>query len=317
MDFVIIDGDCRNTWSLSELERLLDASHDAIWFCESAVLREHNYNAASAAQTAIDVPFEKAVLVTKLQSGVMNYHQKMIHNTGCRRWLIVIVGRTNEIYKEQYCNAFDSMLGDSVRYEIVFDGSPELKIAREIKKEVVDDRLFCVIATRSDAQFAENVQKILQSAYPDWRFECHVGMEADSYRHADIILVVGRTEEDYAVPPAKENASRVRIWLDVPFGFKTQKPDIIVHMNRSGWNLSSQRIRCSCLANEMLLQELNHGEISREALCTDDRFVMWDRYGLPLPAHAYESPEQAETFLRGQCCFPDLLGTRKQEENLE
>lgn len=316
MDLVIVDGDCRNTWSLSGLERLLDASHDTIWFCEDVVLGEHNYNAASAAQTEIGISFEKAILVTKLQNGVMNYHRKMIHNTDCKRWLIVIVGKTSDIYKEQYCNAFNSILSDSIRYEIVFDNSPELKIVREIKKEVVNDQLFCVIATRSDAQFAENVHKILQSVYPDWRFECHVGMEEDDYRHADIILVIGRTGEDYMVPPAKENFRRVRIWLDVPCGVKTQKVDIIDQMNQSGWNLGNRRIWSSCLANEILLQELNHGELSREALCTDDRFVMWDRYGLPLSAYAYESPEQAETFLRCQCCFPDLLRSKKQKENL-
>ncbi|MCM1297847.1 MAG: hypothetical protein NC311_20095, partial [Muribaculaceae bacterium] len=217
MDLVIVDGDCRSLWTLLELERLLDAGHDTIWFCEDAVLREHGYNAAAAAQAAIGASFEKAILVTQLQNGVMDYHRQMFWNTvGCKRWLIVIVRDASGIYREQYCNEINSTLGESIRYEIIFDDSPELKFALEAKQEVVDDRPFCIITTRSDAQFAMDVRKTLESAYMNWRFECHVGRKEDGYRHADVILVIGRDEDDYVVPPAKENASRVRIWSETP-----------------------------------------------------------------------------------------------------
>lgn len=312
MNLVIVDGDCKNLWTLTELERLLDAGHDTIWFCEDAILREYRYNAAAAAQAGIGMTFEKAILVTRLQNGVMGYHRQMFHSTvGCKRWLIVIVGETSDIYKEQYRSEINSILGESIRYEVVFDDPSELRFAREAKLEVVDDRPFCIIATRSDTRFAEDVRRTLASAYADWRFECHVGMEKDGYRHADVILVIGRSEEDCAVPPAKENASRVRIWLEAPRGGEAQAVHVIDRMNRSGWNLGNRRIWSSCLANEILLRELDNGEISREALCADDRFVMWDRYGLPLSACAYESADQAEAFLRRQCCFPGLLDSKK------
>lgn len=317
MDLVIVDGDCSNLWTLPELERRLDAGRDTVWFCEDAVLREHGYNAAAAAQAAIGASFEKAILVTRLQNGVMSYHRQMLRNTvGCKRWLIVIVGEASDIYKEQYRNEINSTLGESVRYEVIFDNPSELRLALEAKREVVDDRPFCVIATRSDARFAEDVRKTLESAYADWRFECHIGMEEDGYKHADVILVIGRSEEDCAVPPAKENASRVRIWLESPRGGKAQEVHVIDRMNQSGWNLGGRRIWSSCLANEILLQELDNGEISRESLCADDRFVMWDRYGLPLPAYAYESAEQAEAFLRCQCCFPGLLDRKNEKGEL-
>ncbi len=317
MDLIIVDGDCRNLWTLPELERLMDAQHDTIWFCKDAVLREHKYNVAAVAQTSIGASFEKAILVTRLQSGVMGYHRQMFRNTvGCKRWMIVIVGQVSDIYKEQYCNEINSILGESVRYEVIFDKSSELKIALEAKREVVDGRSFCVIATRSDARFAEDVRKTLESAYADWRFECHVGMEKDGYKHADVILVIGRNEEEYAVPPVKENASRVRIWLEAPRGGRTQEVHVIERMNRNGWNLGNRRIWSSCLANEILLQELDNGEISKEALCADDRFVMWDRYGLPLPACDYESADQAEVFLRHQCCFPGLLNSKNEKGEL-
>lgn len=311
MNLVIVDGDCRNLWTLLELECFLDAGHDMIWFCEDAALREHSYNAAAAAKAAIGTSFEKAILVTRLQNGVMGYHRQMLRNTvGCKRWLIVIVGEAGDIYKEQYCSEINSILGASVRYEIIFDDASELKLALEAKQEVVDDGPFCIIATRSDVRFAEDVRKTLELTYADWRFECHVGMEEDGYRYADVILVIGRSEEDCSVPPANGKAARVRIWLEARRGGKAQGAHVIDRMNRSGWDLGNQRIWSSCLANEMLLQELENDEISREALCADDRFVMWDRYGLPLPAHAYESADQAEAFLRCQCCFPGLLTIR-------
>lgn len=317
MDLVIVDGDCRNLWTLPELEQLLDANHDIIWFCEDAVLRERGYNATAAAQAAIGASFEKIILVTRLQNGVMNYHRQMFRNTvGCKCWLIVIVGESSDIYREQYCNAINSILGETVRYEIIFDEPSEMKLALEAKREVVDDRPFCVIATRADARFAEDVRKTLESVYTGWRFECHVGMEKDVYRHADIILVIGRSEEDCAVPPAKENAGCVRIWIEALRSSKAQEVHVIDRMNRSGWNLGNRRIWSSCLANEILLQELDNGEISREALCADDRFIMWDRYGLPLPACAYESVDQAEAFLRCQCCFPGLLGSKNEKGEL-
>lgn len=317
MDLVIVDGDCRNLWTRIELESLLDAGRDVIWYCEDAVLRKHGYNAAAAAQAAIGAVFEKAVLVTKLQNGMMDYHRQMLRNTvGCKRWLIAVVGEASGIYKEQYRNEINSILGGSVRYEVLFDDPSELKLALEAKREVVDDRPFCIIATKSDAKLAEDVRKTLESAYADWRFECHVGMKEDGYRHADVILVVGQSEDDFAVPPAKENASRVRAWLETPRGSApgTGEDRVVGSMNRSGWNLSGLRMWGSCLTNEILLQELDHGETSREVLCADDRFVMWDRYGLPLPAYAYELAEQAEAFLRSQCCFPCLLDRETEEE---
>lgn len=318
MDLVIVDGDCRNLWTLPELEHLLDARHDTIWFCEDAILREHRYNAAAAAQAVIGASFEKAILVTKLQNGVMGYHRQMFCNTvGCKRWLIVIIGEISDIYKEQYLNEINSILDESIRYEVIFDDPSELRLALEAKREVVDDRPFCVIATKSDARFAEDVRKTLESAYEDWRFECHVGMEKDDYRHADVILVIGRSEEDCAVPPAKGNVGRVRIWLEALRGGKAQEGHVIDRMNRNGWNLGGPRIWSSCLANEILLQELNNGEISREALCVDDRFVMWDRYGLPLPEYAYESADRAEAFLQCQCCFPGLLNSKNEKGELQ
>lgn len=319
LDLIIVDGDCRNLWPLPELQQLLDASHDVVWLCEDAVLREHGYNAAAAAQAAIGAAFGKAILVTRLQNGVMSYHRQMLRSTvRCGRWLIAIVGETSNAYKEQYCNEINSLLGGIIRYEVIFDNSAEMKLILEAKREVVDERPFCIIATQSDAQLAENVRKTLEATYIDWRFECHVGLKEDSYRFSDIILVIGRSGEDCAVPPAMENASRVRIWLESLRGRITEKPEmrIVDLMNRHGWNLGNRRIWSSCLVNEKLLQELNSGEISKEALCADDRFVMWDRYGLPLPACSYESADKAEAFLRRQCCFPSLLESENEKGEL-
>ncbi len=308
MNLIIVDGDCRNLWSMPELERLLDAGGDTLWFCEDVVLRERDYNAASAAKAAIGAVFEKAVLLTKLQNGVMDYHKKMLRNTvGCKRWLIVIVGEISGIYKAQYRSEINSVLGNSVRYELVFDNSPALSLALEAKREIVDDRPLCIIATKADASFAEEVQRTLESAWVDWRFECHVGSKTDDYRHADVILIIGRREEDFAVPTTESYASRVQIWLETARGERADTRAVLTRMNQSGWNLGQRRIWSSNLVNEILLQELQKGNSSIQAICTDDRFVMWDKYGLPLSAQDYEATEHAEAFLRDACCFPSLL----------
>ena len=308
MDLVIVDGDCRNLWTRPELERLLDAGRDVVWFCEDAVLREQNYNAALAAEAPIGSSFEKAILVTGLQSGVMNYHKQMLRNTtGCKRWLIIIVGVTSTVYQKQFLNGIDSVIGGLIRYDVIFDDPSNLGLALEAKQEKVPDGKFCIIATGRDTCFAESVRETLESFYSDWQFACHVGMENDLYKYADVVLVIGRSEEDFAVPPAEGISSRLRVWMDIPYGDRKQDFEPVHWMNRNGWNIGSGDFWASCYMHEKLLEEFENGEISGNALCSDDRFVMWDSFGLPLPAEAYESVEKVEMFLRRQCCFPDLL----------
>ena len=82
---------------------------------------------------------------------------------------------------------------------------------------------------------------------------------------------------------------------------------MIAGMNASGWNLGNRRVFSSCLDYEQLLLELDKGEISAEALHTDDRFVMWDAYGLPLPDEAYRENARAEAFLREHCCLAEIF----------
>jgi hypothetical protein len=101
----------------------------------------------------------------------------------------------------------------------------------------------------------------------------------------------------------------------MPSGSRKQLIHVIEEMNRSGWNIGKKYIWSSCLTNEIMLQEIENGETSREALCGDERFVMWDRYGLPLSADAYESADQAEAFLRSHCCFPGLLDSENNRED--
>lgn len=322
MDLIIVDGDCRNLWTEPELERLLDAKNDVVWFCEDAALRENKYNVAAAASAPVGASFNKGILLTRLQSGVMNYHRQMLRSTCCcKRWLIVIIDEASSVYRETYRNEVNSITEKDTRYEIIFDDSATMALTLEAKREIVDERLFCIIATKLDAKLAEDVQKTLEALYPDWRFECHVGMAEDSYKHADIVLAIGKKEADFALPPAKKSAKSIRIWLNAQRGMneeerQEQEEQIIDQMNQCGWNLGVCRVWSSCLANEMLLHELDSGEIGAEALSTDDRFVMWDCYGLPLPARAYETADEAEAFLRSQCCFPRLLTHENLKEKI-
>lgn len=318
MDLIVVDGDCCSLWNnVSELERLLNASHDTIWFFEDALLREKNFNVYAAAQVPIGVSIEKGILLTKMQSGVMKYHKEMLlHTFGCQYWMIVILDENNNIYRKQYCAGFDSALaGTSVRYEIIFDDSNTLNKTLEAKKEIVDGRPYCIIATKTDQQLAETVKAVLDVYYDKWRIECHVGWKEDSYKHADIILLVGKTEEDYQVPATQVNTGRVRIWTDLHKGTVSNKAVyertacMIDRMNEFGWNLGKHESKRfgSCLEYEVLLTEFHKGEISVETLRTDDRFILWDQYGLPLSEQAYRNAEKTELFLREQCCLANIF----------
>lgn len=311
MDLIVVDGDCQSMWSVSELERLLDAKQDAIWFFNDSTLREKKFNAYAAADVPAEQPVEKGVLITMLQNGVLKYHKEMFRNTfGCKFWIIVVMDGGSIAYREQYCEAFDSALNASeIRYEIIFEDSPLLLLAAEAKKEPVGGPPYCIIATGRDEQLAGCVRDVLESGLPDWRFECHVGQTEDEYKRADFVLVVGRDVDDYLVPAVQVNTGRVRIWLSLRRGEDCleKAEQVKDEMNAHGWNLGDRRFFGSCLEYETLLAEFERGEISAEALSLDERFVIWDRYGLPLPEHAYWDAEKVEAFLRSQCCLAHIF----------
>ena len=218
MDFIIVDGDCQSLWNVPELERLLDGKQDHFWFLSDAALRENEFNAYAAAGIPPETPVEKAILITKLQNGVMKYHRELLRNTfGCKRWIIAVLGAGSPVYQKQYCDALDSALNNAnIRYEILFEDSQELPLTAEAKKEIVDGRPYCIIATRNSGRLAEHVRDILAARREDWRFECHTGYQEDHYKHADIVLVAGQEAEDCQVPAMRVNTGRVRIWLDTP-----------------------------------------------------------------------------------------------------
>lgn len=311
MDLIIVDGDCQSMWSVSELERLLDAKQDAIWFFNDSTLREKKFNAYAAADVPAEQSVEKGILITKLQNGVLKYHKEMLRNTfGCKFWIIAVMDGGAVAYREQYCEALDSALNAlEIRYEIIFEDSPLLSLTAEEKKEPAIGLPYCIIATSRDEQLAACVRDVLKSSLPEWRFECHVGQTEDEYKRADFVLIVGRDVEDCLVPAVRVNTGRVRIWLSLRRGEDCSERAVQVKngMNAHGWNLGDRKLFGSCLEYETLLAEFERGEISVETLSVDERFVIWDRYGLPLPEHAYWKAEKVETFLRSQCCLAHIF----------
>lgn len=318
MDLIIVDGDCLGLWNVPGLERLLDAGKDTVWFFDDAVLRDNQYNVYAAAQIPYGTFVEKGILLTKLRNGFMKYHREMLSRTfSCKRWMIVVVDEMSPAYREQYCAGIDSALsGTGIRYEVIFDDSSKLEEAARVKQELIDASPLCVICTGRDAGLAEDVRSVLAAQNDEWRFECHTGLREDLYRYAELILIVGRSEEDYMVPPASANTGRVRIWADIGresaggARFRDKMRNILRKMNETGWNLglSENRFYGSCLECELLLTELLKGDISAEGLCKDERFVMWDKYGLPLTEKSYGDSDMAVDFLKKQCCLRNVLG---------
>lgn len=317
MDLIIVDGDCLNLWNVPELERLLDAGNDTVWFFDDAALRDNQYNIYAAAHIPYGTFVEKGILLTKFRNGIMKYHRDMLlHTFGCKRWMIVVVDEVSPVYRKQYSAGIDSALsGTGIRYEIIFDDSAKLEETIRVKQELMDARPLCVICTGGDAGLAEDVRSVLAVQNDEWRFECHTGLQEDMYRHAEIILIAGRSEEDFMVPPASANTGRVRIWADIGresaggARFRDKMRNILRKMNETGWNLgqTENRIYGSCLECELLLTELLKGEISVEGLCMDERFVMWDEYGLPLTEKSYGDSDVVMDFLKKQCCLRDVV----------
>lgn len=317
MDLIVVDSDSCSLWNVPEVERLLDAGHDAIWFLDNSLLQKSNYNVYLAAQIPPGTSIEKGILLTKMQNGVMKYHKEMLLNTfNCKYWIIVIVDVNNDTYRRQYCAGFNSALaGAALRYDIIFDDSRTLPETAQVKKETVAKYPYCIVATKTNRCLAEKVKAVLAVHNDEWHIACHVGLMNDAYKGADIILLAGETEEDYQVPPTEVNTGRVRIWVNLHRGelfpdvLKRQTARIVDTMNAAGWKLGvcDHKVFGSCLDYEVLLMELDQGIISAETLRTDDRFIIWDQYGLPFSESAYHNAEWAEEFLRQQCCLNSIF----------
>ncbi len=312
MDLIIVDSDCRYVWTRSQLNTLLDASKDVTLYLEDSELRVNGFDACKAARLAPGA-VEKVILLTKMQNGVMRYHRQMIENTiNCKYWLIVVLTDESEVYQKRYCADFaDAFHGKKHRYEIIFDDEKNLSAACSAKKEEIHDCPYCVIATRTDAQLAEDVKALLQQFHADWKIECHVGYEEDTYRGADCILLVGRKAEDFFVPPTEVNVQRIKIWKEcihgLQEGHKKEKEDLLAGMNQHGWNIGDCGFYESNLKYEMLMARYQKEEIGIEAISFEEDFVMWDEFGLPLTASCYSNMETVEQFLKTHCCITKII----------
>lgn len=315
MDLIVVDGDCASLWDIDTLKKLLDCKEDCVWYFEDKAMREHGYNIADAVGITPENEIAKGILLTKARNGIMTYHKKIIKNTvGCKYWIIAILDEDNKNYRRQIGTGLDFALKEiPVQYEMVFDDSDRLEITAKEKKEIADIRPCCVIATKHDKELAEQVRNFLAARNGNWKIECHVGFEEDSYKHTDIILIVGRESEDYFVPQTEVKMSRVLIWIDLPVGkaensYINQKAQsILKEMNEHGWNISNtgSNVLGSCLSYEFLFAELEAGKINTETLRSDDNFVMWDSFGLPLTDEAYKNADLVRKFLREHCCLID------------
>lgn len=315
MDLIVVDGDCTSLWNDDELKKLLGCGKDCLWYFDDKAMREHGYNIAAAAGIKPGNEITKGILITKAQNGIMAYHKNIFKNTaGCKYWIISVLDEDNENYRKQIGTGLDFALKEiPVRYELIFDNSDRLELTAEEKKEIADTRPCCVIATKHDKELAERVQSFLAVRNDDWKIECHVDFKEDSYKHTDVILIVGRENEDYLVTPTAVKTSRVLIWIDLPAG-KAEKSyinqraqSLLKEMNKHGWNITNtgSNVLGSCLNHEFLLAELESGRITAETLRSDDDFVMWDKYGLPLADEAYRNADFVESFLREHCCLID------------
>lgn len=307
MFLVVVDSDCKILFKEKlKIEQMLKDFQLTVIYLDDLV----DYDLNEYAQ---DGKYERCILLTKLQNGIMKYHKELLQKkTYFKCWTISILDVENKYYESQFISQIDSVFfKTNQKYHIVFDESISLKNTVEDCTRVLPEKSTYLIIS-NNLVLAEKVKKIISGYLPEWSVICNDNNSYE-YEDASATLVVGEEKNDFLVPPPKYAKSKVSMWLNVPLGqsvskIKETKTNIGIKMNELDWNIAdyNKYISFSNILFENFYLEIKSGIMSYLALSKNDDFVMWDKYGLPLDSSAY-TEKAIEEFLNNACCFKDII----------
>lgn len=297
MNTIIVDSDCKLYFPQECLvKNVLKGSECKVYYLDSAESFKIESNC-------------RCVLLSTMNNGMKKYHLDFMRaNLHVKTWLISIVGTFFENEKNQLLENIDNTLSCcKVTYNVVFDNCLNLEKTNEICSMPIKENKTCLVVSKNST-IAKCFISILSSYLDKWDVIFGEQDLGHIYQSADLILAVGEKQEDYFLPAPKYHTGMTYAWVMCSESNSKQLRETVYNkLTEKGWNLCSiDNVYASTLELEEYLLKINNGDITCLELNTDENFVIWDKYGLPLKSEDYNT-DIIISFLNRQCCFKDLI----------
>lgn len=314
MNLIIVDSDCQSLFQNEEhVKNLLEDTDALVLFLEiNSELTMQKF----CLDKLIDITkFRRCIFLTELSGGLKEYHKLLVQNNpDIQQWVISILNIAHQNYKEQFFHHIDNMLAETnVLYRVIFDQSASLQKTFEECKKTIYEKSTCLLVSK-DEILAARVKELLSKRKSDWDFLLRRELIEEEAYNAKAILLLGNTTEDLLFVPIKYGLNRVHIWVNLKLvgqdksQIKSRLNDIRMQLTERGWNFyeDSFNLHCSNLNYEEFCFKWLNQEVSAASLRSDDAFVIWDRYGLPLLEKEY-TDKTVQNFFDDNCCFAQIM----------
>lgn len=313
MDLVIVDVDCKNSYSSVDISHLLGRSDLVIWNLDDQKLADENYRLEAVVDVSRGV--SRVILLTKASHGIMNYHKKMIRsNPSVKYWIVTLPDTIFVAEQQQILSELSEVFQhQNLRYAVLFDDPKTLKESGRVLKETVPEKPQCVLFFDTETPSVRNIIQTLMTANRDW----DVLLNPDSIdwveKYADRIILFADDLDKLKSLATVNNSDRIFVWVEAELGTVNQQKEYIVKemshlMSEYGFSLTREdtHILCGFSHYELFRAEIESGAYSYTALKNNNEFVMWDEYGLPLLNKHYEDTKLKQ-FLAEHCVLADFI----------
>lgn len=234
--------------------------------------------------------YERVIYVTSLETGGDKYQRDFLREHDEVLEWFVLSEDTEEYLLAHFKNGVSQTKGK------VFVSSDAEKVKEALKRPCTK-RNSCLFCVKNEKIETEDFQVLMQKFLPDWTFE-RVCIENDKdalkNSNSSYVMIIGENMADFYLQT--EIPSHIKPLLVVTGAEKQihssmEKLQKKVYGVLSGidWGKSLQQQNfylVSTLYENWRVENENQEDIAA-ALDKDERFVMWDAYGLPLPVTAY------------------------------
>lgn len=291
---------------------------------DTDILLLGNGDEAKAAEKSKDAAPARGILITRLNSGWLQYHFGLLReNPMLIHWVVAILwdGKQNirDMLNKQLLSVFEK---EDIYCEIVFEDTENWEKIKETLQKPIKTQKSCAVISKN-LSLAQDAAAILQAYLKDWAVHFVDGVQNNDYSCEDAVLTVGGNNEEMAVYPPEKGARKRLFWRNEAYFLEDEEKfstisELGEQMNGLGWNIFNyQKLAyISSIVNEKALLAIRQEEMVPIALKTDDNFIMWDDYGLPIPSNSMDD-NNIRLFLEKNTTFLHIahqIATNKSNE---
>lgn len=313
MNFVIVDSDSKLRTRFKnekEIKKLLDITEGRVFFLDHTALGENEYKLSSVFNVS---NYDRLVFITSFSSGLMAYHHDLfVNNIEFKKLTISIVDLENDVYQEQIVNEINSALaGEKILYNVLFDSSGTLATTSiECKKTVSSKKRLSIIS--KNRNLAKTATSLLGKLLNDWRVVFTENPDYETYDDSNMVLLIGDKIDDFSYEAPKSGMGKYMIWFNVnKLGYDEAylsevKYSIKEFLVDFGWNIHlNSDVFISNLIYEEIKVDVLTNIYSISSLVGNEKFVIWDKFGLPT-TDTQQDEKSIRDFLDRICCFETI-----------